>query len=64
VHKHCTITSDLTLADKKVFQKKWRKFRRYSTASYELVMGVKNNNLTISLECGGVRYGVADVQFE
>jgi hypothetical protein len=65
VQKHCVITSDLTALNKRDnFQRRWRRFRRYYTANYDLVMGVKNNNLTISLEHRGRKYGVADVQFE
>jgi hypothetical protein len=65
VHKHCTITSDLTRLNKSSnFETRWRKLRRYYTANYDLVLGLKNNNLTIALEHRGKRYGVADVQFE
>ena len=65
VQRHCFITSDLTHLKKSAhFQRRRRWFRRYYTANYDLVMGVKNNNLTISLEHGGLRYGVAKVEFE
>lgn len=65
MQRHCIITSDLTrLKKSQNFERRWRKFRRYYTADYELVMGVGNNNLTIALEHRGKKYGVADVQFE
>ncbi|MCJ1376934.1 hypothetical protein MMC17_000024 [Xylographa soralifera] len=65
VKKHCTITSDLTQLNKKDnFERRWRRFRRYYTAEYDLVMGVKNNNLTILLEHKGQKFGVANVEFE
>ena len=65
VVKHCTITSDLSSLDKKsAFDRRWRKWHRYYTANYELVMGVRNNNLTIHLEYRGRQYGAAKVEFD
>ena len=65
VQKHCTITSDLThLSKRSNFQRKWRKLTRYYTANYDLVLSMRNNKLTISLEYKGKEYGVAGVQFD
>ena len=64
VVKHCTINSDLTGLSKKNFQKRWRKLQPYYTAKYDLVMNVKNSNLTMSLEFKETRYGIGDVEFE
>lgn len=65
VTKHCTVVSDLTSLDKNAaFEKRRRRFRKYYVANYELAMNVRNNNLTIWLEYGGQRYGVANVDFE
>ena len=64
VNKHCTITSDLISLSKKNFDVRLRHWKRYYTANYELVINVRNNNLTIWLEHNGKLYGVASVEFD
>ncbi|KAI9703752.1 MAG: hypothetical protein M1836_007522 [Candelina mexicana] len=64
VHKHCTIRSDLTHLKKNKFKRKWKHWRPYYTANYELVMEVGGANLKFGLEYAGTRYGVADVEFD
>ena len=64
VEKHCTITSDLTSLKKSYFDRRWRKWRKYYVANYDLVMGVRNDFLSIWLEYNGQKYGVASVEFE
>ncbi|KAI9759750.1 MAG: hypothetical protein M4579_002135 [Chaenotheca gracillima] len=64
VSKHCTIQSDLTQLDKGRFKHKWKNWKRYYTADYELVMGLRNNNLSFELKFRSQTYGVASVEFD
>ncbi|KAI9842642.1 MAG: hypothetical protein M1837_007009 [Sclerophora amabilis] len=64
VHKHCTIQSDLSSLDKSRFKRKWRDWKRYYTASYELVMNLRNNNLSFELRFRGSTFGIASVEFD
>ena len=64
VHRHCTITSDLTHLKKKKFKRKWRKLSPYYVADYDLLLQLKGNHLALALEYMGQQYGVANVEFE
>ena len=64
VHKHCTITSDLTHLPKKMFKRRWRKFVPYYTADYELLLQLRGNELCMALQYGGREFGLAQVEFE
>ena len=64
VHKHCTITSDLTHLPKRLFKRRWRKLVPYYTADYELLLQLRGNELCMALQYGGREYGIAQVEFE
>ena len=64
VHRHCTITSDLSHLKKKKFKRKWRKLSSYYVADYDLLLQLKGNHLALALEYMGQQYGVANVDFE
>ncbi|KAI9773266.1 MAG: hypothetical protein M1839_002178 [Geoglossum umbratile] len=65
VRKHCTIISDLTHLKKSRFKRKWRNWRPYYVAEYELVMSLKGGHLGFALAWGGKRWGERlDVEFE
>ncbi|KAI9763900.1 MAG: hypothetical protein M1840_009012 [Geoglossum simile] len=64
VHKHGTIISDLTHLKKSKFKRKWRKWRPYYVAEYELVMSLKGGDLGFALAWGGRTWGErVDVEF-
>ncbi|KAL8831907.1 MAG: hypothetical protein Q9170_005100 [Blastenia crenularia] len=64
VIKLCSITTDLTHLSKKHFARRWRRFQRYYTAHYTLCLGLRDNNLTFSLEFQGRQYSAASVEFD
>ncbi|KAH0541830.1 hypothetical protein FGG08_003713 [Glutinoglossum americanum] len=61
VRKHCAIISDLTHLKKSNFKRRWRNWRPYYAAEYELIMNLKNNNLGFALQYKGKKYGAANV---
>ena len=59
VHKHCTITSDLTHLPKNMFKRRWRRLVPYYTADYELLLQLRGNELSMALNYAGRDYGIA-----
>ncbi|KAI9683419.1 MAG: hypothetical protein M1829_005491 [Trizodia sp. TS-e1964] len=64
VTKHCTIKSDLTHLHKSNFKRKWKNWRRYYTANYNLVIRVNGAKLNFELSYNNQTYGVASVEFD
>ncbi|KAH0558375.1 hypothetical protein GP486_004965 [Trichoglossum hirsutum] len=64
VRKHCNIVSDLTHLKKSRFSRRWKNWRPYYMAEYELVMNLKNNNLGFALHYKGNRYGATNVNVD
>jgi hypothetical protein len=64
VQKHCSIVSDLSHLKKSQFKRRWRHWRPYYTANYQLVMNLRGGNLGFELVYGGMKYGVAQMEFD
>ncbi|KAI5788706.1 hypothetical protein FPQ18DRAFT_343143 [Pyronema domesticum] len=60
----CVITADLASVKKKSYERKWKNWRRYYTARYNLNMRILSGDMEFELIFDGASYGKCKVDFD